>query len=66
MASSTKNPVENRVHPKAHELSACVRKLRSPANKAKKNKHGRTSATTLKAMDIGSSKPGKSKEENPN
>jgi len=38
LASSTKKPVHNGVHPKAHEVSACVTKMRNTANKQTRSK----------------------------
>src|SRR4051794_36419832 len=52
MASSTKKPVDNRVHPKAHEVSACVKKMRITADRHKSNKDTTTKETKVPTMGV--------------
>ncbi|WP_375764535.1 hypothetical protein ACE10X_21225 [Bradyrhizobium sp. Pha-3] len=46
MATSTKKPVDNSVHPNAHEVSACTAKMISAANMHKEIKIATTKETT--------------------
>ena len=50
MASSTKKPVDNRVHPKAHEATACVRIMRNTADRHKRSKDTPTKETKMYTM----------------
>src|SRR5262245_32956617 len=52
MASSTNKPVDNSVHPKAHEVSACVKKMRIPADRHKRKRDTTTKETEAKTMRI--------------